>query len=323
MRRRAFVVGMGAAVAAVLPRGLRSQQTARRVGALIGASGVNVPSFEDELTKLGWKIGQTLKIEYRFSGGDTTVTRTQARELLALDLDVLFVQTNTAMAAVHAEHASIPIVFAMVSDPIGMHYVESFAHPGANVTGFTPFEPSLGGKWLSTLKEIAPRIEHIGLIYNPEPGNNAAAFRKAIDEIAAQLKIASIENPAGDSTDIERLITDLGNRPDSGLIFLPDSLTSDRREQLVALVNRNRLPAIYPLRYFCTAGGLISYGVDISVVIRGAATYVDRILRGARPPELPVQAPTQFELIVNQKTVRLLGLQMPPTLLARADEVIE
>jgi putative tryptophan/tyrosine transport system substrate-binding protein len=323
MKRRAFVMGMGAALTAALPSGLRSQRATRRVGALIGASGVNVPSFEDELTRLGWKIGQTLKIEYRFGGGDTTVTRAQARELLALDLDVLFVQTNTAMAAVHAEHTSVPIVFAMVSDPIGMHYVESFAHPGGNVTGFTPFEPSLGGKWLSTLKEIAPHIEHIGLIYNPEPGNNAGAFRKAIDEIATQLKIASIENPAGDSTDIERLITDLGKRPNSGLIFLPDSLTSDRREQMVALVNRNRMPAIYPLRNFCTAGGLISYGVDISRLIRGAAAYVDRILRGARPSELPVQAPTQFELVVNQKTARLLGLQLPPTMLARADEVIE
>lgn len=323
MRRRAFILGTGAALAAAVPGRLRSQQAPRRVGALIGASGVSVPPFEDELTRLGWKIGQTLKIEYRFSGGDTALTRAQARELLALDLDVLFVQTNTAMAAVHTERTSIPIVFAMVSDPVGMRYVESFAHPGGNVTGFTPFEPSLGGKWLSVLKEIAPQIEHIGLIYNPEPGNNAGAFRKAIDEFATQLRIASIENPAGDSADIERLITDLGTKPDSGLIFLPDSLTSDRREEMVALVNRNRLPAIYPLRYFCTAGGLISYGVDLSLVLRGAATYVDRILRGAKPSELPVQAPTQFELVLNQKTARLLGLQFPPTLLARADEVIE
>jgi len=323
MRRRAFILGTGAALAAAVPGRLRSQQAPRRVGALIGASGVSVPPFEDELTRLGWKIGQTLKIEYRFSGGDTALTRAQARELLALDLDVLFVQTNTAMAAVHTERTSIPIVFAMVSDPVGMRYVESFAHPGRNVTGFTPFEPSLGGKWLSVLKEIAPQIEHIGLIYNPEPGNNAGAFRKAIDEFATQLRIASIENPAGDSADIERLITDLGTKPDSGLIFLPDSLTSDRREEMVALVNRNRLPAIYPLRYFCTAGGLISYGVDLSLVLRGAATYVDRILRGAKPSELPVQAPTQFELVLNQKTARLLGLQFPPTLLARADEVIE
>ena len=323
MRRRAFILGTGAALAAAVPGRLRSQQAPRRVGALIGASGVSVPPFEDELTRLGWKIGQTLKIEYRFSGGDTALTRAQARELLALDLDVLFVQTNTAMAAVHTERTSIPIVFAMVSDPVGMRYVESFAHPGGNVTGFTPFEPSFGGKWLSVLKEIAPQIEHIGLIYNPEPGNNAGAFRKAIDEFATQLRIASIENPAGDSADIERLITDLGTKPDSGLIFLPDSLTSDRREEMVALVNRNRLPAIYPLRYFCTAGGLISYGVDLSLVLRGAATYVDRILRGAKPSELPVQAPTQFELVLNQKTARLLGLQFPPTLLARADEVIE
>jgi putative ABC transport system substrate-binding protein len=179
----------------------------------------------------------------------------------------------------------------MVSDPVGMHYVESFARPGGNVTGFTPFEPSLGGKWLATLKEIAPQVEHIGLIYNPEPGNNAGAFRNAIDESATQLKIASIESPGGDSADIERLITDLGKKPHSGLIFLPDALTFFLREQMVPLVNRNRLPAIYPLRDFCTAGGLISYGVDINLVVRGAATYVDRILRGRGRPSFPFRPP--------------------------------
>jgi putative tryptophan/tyrosine transport system substrate-binding protein len=306
-----------------LPGRLPGQERARRIAALIGASGTRVPSFEDELTRLGWKIGQTLEIDYRFSGGDTAVSRGQARELLARNPEAMFVQTNTAMAAVYAQHISVPTVFAMVSDPVGMHYVDSFAHPGRNITGFTPFEPSLGAKWLSTLKEIAPDIEHIGLIYNPEPGNNASAFRKAIEEVAAQLHISSIENPSGDSSDIERLILALGKKPNSGLIFLPDSLTSDRREQMVSLVNGNTLPAIYPLRYFCTAGGLVSYGVDLNTVIRGAASYIDRILRGAKPADLPVQAPTQFELVVNQKTAKQLGLQIPTALLARADEVIE
>jgi putative ABC transport system substrate-binding protein len=188
MRRRAVIAGMGAAAISSLPGRLLGEERLRRIAALIGASGTRVAGLEDELTKLGWKIGQTLEIEYRFSGGDTGVTRDQARELLARNPEVMFVQTNTAMAAVYAEHISSPTVFAMVSDPVGMHYVDSYPHPGRNIAGFTPFEPSLGAKWLSTLKEIAPDIEHIGLVYNPEPGNNAAAFRKAIDEVAAQLK---------------------------------------------------------------------------------------------------------------------------------------
>jgi putative ABC transport system substrate-binding protein len=227
------------------------------------------------------------------------------------------------MAALHAEHSNIPTVFAMVSDPVGMHYVESFSRPGGNVTGFTPFEPTLGGKWVSLLKEVAPNIEHIGIVYNPEPGNNSAAFRKSIDAVANQVGIVSIETPSGDSSDIERLIRSLKDKPNSGLIFLPDAITGVRRVQIAGLAAECRLPAIYPLRFFCEAGGLLSYGVKIENIIAGAVSYVDLILRGANPAELPVQAPTEFELVVNQKAARQLGLQLPPTLLARADEVIE
>jgi putative tryptophan/tyrosine transport system substrate-binding protein len=211
----------------------------------------------------------------------------------------------------------------MVSDPVGMHYVESFARPGGNVTGFTPFEPSLGGKWVSLIKEVAPNVEHIGIVYNPEPGNNSSAFRKSIDEVASQVGIVSIKTPSGDSSDIDRLIRSLKDEPNSGLIFLPDAITAVRRVQITALVAQCKLPAIYPLRLFCDAGGLMSYGVNIDKNIAGAASYVDRILRGANPAELPVQAPTEFELIVNQKAARQLGLQLPAALLARADEVIE
>jgi putative ABC transport system substrate-binding protein len=190
------------------------------------------------------------------------------------------------------------------------------------VTGFTPFEPSLGGKWLSLIKEVAPNVEHIGIVYNPEPGNNSSAFRKSIDEAASKLGIASIETPSGDSSDIDRLIRSLKDKPNSGLIFLPDAMTFVRRVQITALVAQCRLLAIYPLRLFCEAGGLMPYGVNIEKNIAGAASYVDRILRGANPAELPVQAPTEFELVVNQKAARQLGLQLPPALLALADEVI-
>jgi len=227
------------------------------------------------------------------------------------------------MAALYAENPNIPVVFAMVSDPVGMHYVESFSRPGGNVTGFTPFEPTLGGKWASLLKEAAPNVEHIGIVYNPEPGNNSSAFRKSIDEVANKVGIVSVETPSGDSSDIDRLIRSLKDEPNGGLIFLPDAITYARRVQITALVMQCRLPAIYPLRLFCEVGGVMSYGVKIDKIVAGAASYVDRILRGANPAELPVQAPTEFEFVVNQKTARQLRLQLPPLLVARADDVIE
>src|SRR4051794_23557552 len=319
MRRREFILGL--AMLANVGRA-SAQGRARRVGALM-----NEPTagdvLETALREKGWVLGQNLQIEYRITGGDTNLSQAYARELVALQPEVLFAITNTAMAALHAEHSNIPTVFSMVSDPVGMHYVESFSRPGGNVTGFTPFEPSLGGKWVALIKEVAPNVEHIGIVYNPEPGNNSSAFRKSIDEVASKVGIASIKTPSGDSSDIDRLIRSLKEEPNSGLIFLPDAITSVRRVQITALVAQCRLPAIYPLRLFCDAGGLVSYGVNVNKNVAGAASYIDRILRGANPAELPVQAPTEFELVVNQKAARQLGLQLPPTLFARADEVIE
>jgi putative ABC transport system substrate-binding protein len=273
-----------------------AQRRARLIGALITDPSAG-DVLEKSLSEKGWIVGQNLRIEYRISHGDTNLSQAYARELVALQPEVLFAATNTSMAALHAEHSNIPTVFSMVSDPVGMHYVESFSKPGGNVTGFTPFEPSLGGKWV--------------------------AFRKSIDEVASKLGIASIKTPTGDSSDIDRLIRSLKDVPNSGLIFLPDAITAVRRVQITALVAQCRLPAIYPLRMFCDAGGLVSYGVNIDKNIGGAASYVDRSLRGANAAELPVQAPTEFELVVNEKVARQLGLQLRPELLARADEVIE
>jgi len=279
--------------------------------------------LEDTLKQRGWTLDQNLKIEYRIYNGDTALAHRYARELIALKPDVLYAVTNTSMAALELEGSTIPTVFAMVSDPVGRHYVNSFSRPGRNVTGFTPFEPSLGGKWVSLLKEVAPDLRHVGLIYNPEPGNNAAAFRQSIDETARVAGIVSVEAPSGDSSGIESLVISLKEKPNSGLIFLPDAFTWVQRGHLTALIGQCGLPAIYPLRGFVDAGGLISYGIDMNKVYVGAAAYLDQILRGANPAELPVQAPTEFELIVNQKAARLLGLQLPVSLLARADEVIE
>src|SRR5580704_4455910 len=317
MRRREFILGV--AMLASISRA-SAQGRARRVGVLTTEPGDFIGPI---LKEKGWVVGRNLDLEYRVTHGDTALSRAYARELIALQPDVLVAVTNTSMAALHAEHSNIPTVFAMVSDPVGMHYVESFARPGGNATGFTPFEPTLGGKWVSLLMELAPKVEHIGIVYNPEPGNNSSAFRKSIDEVANKVGIASIETPSGDSSDIDRLIRSLKDEPNSGLIFLPDAITGVRRVEITALVAQFRLPAIYPLRFFCEAGGLISYGVKIDKIVAGAASYVDRILRGANPAELPVQAPTEFELVVNQKTARQLGLQLPPLLLAGADEVIE
>src|SRR6516164_3738695 len=314
MRRREFILGL--AMLANAGR-VSAQDRARRVGVLsLDTRARNV--LETILKEKGWIVGQNLQIDSRVTGGDTDLSRTYARELLALHPDVLFAVSNTSMAALHAEHSNIPTVFAFVSDPVGMHYVESFSRPGGNVTGFTPFEPTLGGKWASLLKEAAPNVEHIGIVYNPEPGNNSSAFRKSIDEVANKLGIASIETPSGDSADIDRLIRSLTDKPNSGLIFLPDAITSARRAQITALVMQCRLPAIYPLRLFCEVGGLMSYGVKVDKIIAGAASYVDRILRGANPAGLPVQAPTEFELVVNQKTARELVLQLPRLLRAEA-----
>jgi putative tryptophan/tyrosine transport system substrate-binding protein len=300
----------------------RAQAQVRQVGVL-ALEGPTRPLLEETLKKRGWTLGQDIKIEYRIYNGDSDQAHRYARELISLKPDVLYAVTNTSMAALQLEGSTIPTVFAMVSDPVGRHYVDNFPRPGRNVTGFTPFVPSLGGKWVSILKEAAPDVQRIGLVYNPEPGNNAAAFRESIDETASLTGIVSVEAPSGGSSDIERLILSLKEKPHSGLVFLPDAFTWPERTHLASLIGQCKLPAIYTLRGFVDAGGLMSYGIDMNKIYVGAATYIDRILRGADPAELPVQAPTEFELIVNQKVAKQLGLQLPPTLLARADEVIE
>jgi putative ABC transport system substrate-binding protein len=315
MRAVGAIAGLGTMATAI------AQVQVRRIG-MLTLEGPAKPLLEETLKQRGWTLGQNLKIEYRIYNGDTDLAHRYARELISLKPDVLYAVTNTSMAALQLEGSTIPTVFAMVSDPVGRHYVDSFPRPGRNVTGFTPFVPSLGGKWVSILKEVAPDIRRIGLIYNPEPGNNAAAFRKSIDETASTVGVVSVEAPSGDSSSIERLIISLKEKRNSGRVFLPDAFTWFQRARLTALIGQCGLPAIYPLRGFVEAGGLISYGIDMNKIYVGAASYIDQILRGANPAELPVQAPTEFELIVNQRAAGQIGLKLSPTLLARADEVI-
>jgi putative tryptophan/tyrosine transport system substrate-binding protein len=324
MRRRELIglIGGAAGFAAAHIRRANAQDHVRRVGALV-TSKIASDVLEKVLAQRGWILGRNLLIDYRMTGGETERSRQGARELLLEKPDVIFATTNTSMAALEAQGSRIPTVFAMVSDPVGMHYVESFARPGGNVTGFTPFEPSLGGKWVALLKEIAPGVDRLGIIYNPEPGNNAAAFRKSIDEVAKKTGITSIETPQADMAGIEHLIFSMKGGANCGLVFLPDAITSVHRDRLTAMVAECRIPAVYPLRLFCDAGGLIAYGPDFKKIYAGAATYVDQILRGANPAEMPVQAPTEFELVVNRKVARQLGMRLSDALLARADNVIE
>jgi putative ABC transport system substrate-binding protein len=326
MKRREFIGLVGGAIAG--PLAARAQQKGRayRIAVLLGGSPAKSPYgdiVEKSFKALGWSPGRDLEIEYRSGAGDTELNKAHAKEIIGMKPDAILAMTNSAMAALHREASAIPTVFVMVSDPVRMHYVDSFARPGGNVTGFTPFDPSLGAKWVSLLKQIVPTIENVGLIYNPEPGNNLASFAGPIEAVAPSLGVKSITKPVGDSTGIERVISTLGEKPNSGLIFLPDAFTAAHSEAIVGAVAQLRLPAIYPLRAFCDAGGLISYGVNVSELLEQGISYVSRILRGAQPADLPVQAPTRFELVINLKAAMTMGLVVPPSLIAVADDVIE
>jgi ABC-type uncharacterized transport system substrate-binding protein len=333
MKRRQFILALGAAAGFSLS--VRADQPAHAplIGVLFADRADNafarlfMAAFprrvEDERKRTS---GSKADIQYRFSGGDTDATRASARELIEMRPSVIVAVTNTAMAALHQEATNIPVVFINVSDPVGTGYVESLSHPGGSVTGLTPFEPSMGSKWLSFLKELAPSIEDLGVIFNPEPGNNSAGFLRAIESAAPSFAIKKIVTPHANSADIDRTIVDLGNASRSGLIFLPDALTYVRRNEIVQLIAKQRIPAIYPWRDFVTAGGLISYGPDAGYTdefLGQAASYVNRILNGEKPAEMPVQAPTKLVLSVNTKAAKALGLDLPASLIALTDEIIE
>jgi putative ABC transport system substrate-binding protein len=275
----------------------------------------------------GSASGGNTQIQYRFSGGDTDATRASARELIELRPNVIVAISNTAMAALHHEATSIPVVFINVSDPVGVGYVESLARPGRNVTGLTPFEPSLGGKWLSLLKQLEPSLRDAGVIFNPEPGNNSASFLRSIESAAPSLGVKTIVTPHTNSGDIERTIVALGKTPGtSGLVFLPDALTYARRNQIVDLIAQQHIPAIYPWRDFVLEGGLMSYGPHKAYadeMFHQAANYVNRILGGEKPADMPVQAPTKLILTIGMRTAKTLGLEFPASLIALAEEIIE
>jgi putative tryptophan/tyrosine transport system substrate-binding protein len=330
MRRREFITLLGGAAAA-WPLAARAQQSekTRRIGVLYAFAETDPEgqawdaAFRKRLDELGWIDGRTVKIDYRWGAGSVDRMRLFAKELVRLNPDVLVAATTPATAALQAETHTIPIVFAVVSDPIGSGFVVSLAKPGGNITGFINIEASLSGKWLELLRQIAPSVSRAGFLFNPQTASYAQYYLDTFRAAAAVLKIEPIDAPVHSVAEVETVMTKLGRESDAGVIVMPDTFTVVNRETIVSLANRDRLPAIYPFRIFAAAGGLLSYGIDLPDLYRGAATYVDRTLRGAKPEELPVQLPTKFETIVNLKTAKAIGLNIPQSLVIAADEVIE
>jgi putative tryptophan/tyrosine transport system substrate-binding protein len=332
MRRREFILALGGAAATpslLWPLAARAQQSERirRIAVLNNlAEGDRdaqawIGAFRQRFESLGWNEGHNLKIDIRWGAGELARLRAHAAELLSMGPDVAFADSTPAISALQQATHTIPIVFVGGSNPVGSGFVASLARPQGNITGFISFEPAIGGKWLGTLKEIAPRVARAALVYNPE--THTGQYFSSIETAAQSLSVELVRLAFGDASDIERGIDDFARAPNGSLLVLPDPSAALHRELIVGLAAQHRLPAVYPFRQYVTTGGLISYGVDRPDQYRRAAEYVSRILRGEKPAELPVQAPTKFELVINLKTAKALGLTLPPTLLALADEVIE
>jgi putative tryptophan/tyrosine transport system substrate-binding protein len=332
--RREFISLLGGAAATSIawPLAARAQQPAgiRRIGALMDTAEDNpegqarIAAFRQGLQELGWTQGRNIRIDLRWGGGDIERTRAYAAELVGLKPDVIFAYAAAQLAPLSRETRTIPIIFVGASAPVEDGYVASFAHPGGNITGFTQYEPSMAGKWLAALKEIAPAIARVALLVNPDTAPLRGTFyARAFEAAAATLAVEPITAFVHSASEIEAAMAALARQPDSGLIVAPETFTTTNRELIVALAARHRVPATYGLRQFPVSGGLLSYGPDTVDTVRRAASYVDRILRGEKPAELPVQAPTKFEMVVNLKTAKALGLAIPESFLLRADEVIE
>jgi putative ABC transport system substrate-binding protein len=325
MTRRAFITLLGGA-AAVWPVAARAQQLdhVRRIGVLFGPEddpqvNAQLAAFRYGLEKLGWSEGRNVQIEYRFASATIDRTQVLASELIAWQPDVIFADSTRYTAALQRQTRTIPIVFNGVADPIGSGFIASLARPGDNLTGLMLYEASVAGKWLAMLKEIAPRLTRVALIYSPKN----TFHLHAAEALAPSLAIEPVPSPVENAADIEHAIESFARVPNGGLMLTPDLATFVHRDLIITLATRYRLPAVYPRREWVMDGGLMSYGTDRIDTYRQAASYVDRILRGAKPADLPVQAPVKYETFVNLKTAKALGLTVPHGLLVAADEVIE
>ena len=330
MRRRDFIALAGGA-AAVWPFAAHAQQSERmrRIGVLSSLAETDPEAqawdaaFRKRLIELQWIDGRNVHIDYRWGAGSVDRMQLFAKELVRLNPDVLVSISTPATASLQAETRTIPIVFAWVSDPVGSRFVSSLANPGGNITGFINIEASVIGKWLTLMREIAPQVSRIGFLFNPQTAPFAQYYLYTFRAAAAALAIEAIDAPVHSTEEVEAFITKLAGEAGAGLVIMSDTSMNVYRQTIYSLAERYRLPAIYPYRFFVTEGGLMSYGIEVADLLRGAASYVDRILRGQKPSELAVQQPTKFELVINAKTATALGLKIPATLLATADELIE
>ena len=333
MNRREFITLLGGPVAAsamLRPLAAHAQaDSARRIVMLTGMAEsdpeaqARVASFQQGLRALGWIDGRNLRLDFLWGTGDAGGLRQLAKEAVERKPDLIVGVTTPAVAALAQETRTIPILFVQVVDPVGRGFVANLARPGGNITGFLNFEFPMGGKWLQTLKQAAPGVRRVALLYNPQSAPFGASFVQVIEAAAPALQVEAIATTVRDMAEVETKIGTFARGPDGGLIVLPDLFNTVHRDEIVALAAKHRLPGVYPFRYFALSGGLVSDGVDTADLFRSAASYVDRIFKGAKVSELPVQGPTKFELVVNLKAAKTLGLELPQTLLARADEVIE
>jgi putative ABC transport system substrate-binding protein len=332
MRRREFIGLVGVATMA-RPIVARAQQASRmrRIGLLTTFSDSDalaegwLTAFRKGLDELGWRDGHNVQIDYRRAAGDAERLAAFAKDLVTLQPDVVFAVTTPAVASLLRETHTLPIVFAQVSDPVGSGFAASLARPGGNVTGFTNIniEASIGGKWLELVTQIAPAVRRVIMIYNPPTAPFANYYLRPFEAAGTAQGVQARPAAVDSDTEIENTLDSLAREPGGGFVVLPDTFTGIHRDQIVSLAAHYRLPAVYPFRWFAEIGGLLSYGIDSDDMFRRAASYVDRILKGEKPAELPVQAPTKFEMVINLKTAKALGIGVPPMLLATADEVIE
>jgi putative ABC transport system substrate-binding protein len=326
MRRREFITLLGGAAAA-WPLGAQAQQSekVRRIGVLMPLAEsdqearILVTTFVKGLEERGWTVGRNVSIDYRWAAGDAQRIRAFAKELIEQNSDLIVARSSPVVAALMQLTRTIPIVFFQVVDPVGQGFVANLARPGGNATGFALFDPTIGGKWLGLLKEMAPRVARVALIYNPHTAPFAGFFFDSVSAATSSV----LRVPIRHASEIEPSVTNFAKVPNGGLIVLPDAFTLTNRKLIAAMAAQHRLPAIYPYRQFATTGGLMSYGTDPAEGMRQAAVYAGRILKGVKPADLPVQTPTKYELVINLETAKALGLDVPPLLLARADEVIE
>jgi putative ABC transport system substrate-binding protein len=328
VKRRTFIAGLGSAAA--WPLAARAQQgdRVRRIGVLIAFDENDpeqkrrVSAFTQALAGLGWTDGRNVRMDLRWGGGDTNRIRALAQELVGLQPDIILTDSTPSTAAVQRETRTIPIVFASVTDPVGSGFVARLDRTGGNITGFATFEATLGGKWLELLSEIAPGLKRAAIMFNPDTAT-ASTFMPSLEAAARSLQVAPIIAPVHSDAEIETAIIALGGQPRGGLVLLPDAWMLGHRASIISAAARNNVPAVYAVSAFARDGGLLFYGIDSVDLFRRAASYVDRILRSAKPAELPVQLPTKFEMIVNLKTAKALGLTVPQSILLSADEVIQ